>query len=77
MPDNIKSIANENINKLLQQSWLIDREIDMIKDCQKMLNKEFKQQEWNTFVQQCKSQDKFRGVNLSDYDSLLAQEIYK
>jgi len=77
VPDNIKSIANENINKLLQQSWLIDREIDMIKDCQKMLNKEFKQQEWNTFVQQCKSQDKFRGVNLSDYDSLLAQEIYK
>jgi len=75
-PEHIKSIANENINKLLQSSWIGKSEKSMIDDCQKMLNKDFKKEEWQVFVNQCKAQDKFRNVDLRDYDQLLGDAVY-
>lgn len=75
-PEELKPIANKNIEKLLQEKWIDDSDIRMINDCKQMLNKDFEEDQWKIFVAQCKGQDKFRGVDLRDYDPILGKAVY-
>jgi len=76
-PDIIKAVANSEIEKLFESGWLDDIEEGMLRDAQRALNNPAVPEQWNTFVQHCKAQDKFRGVNLMDYDPLLGKEVYE
>jgi len=48
----------------------------MIEDARKMLNRPAELEQWQMFITQCKGQDKFRGVDLRDYDSVLGKAVY-
>lgn len=76
-PDSIKAVANKEIRKLFESGWLNDMQEGMVRDAQRALNNPAIPEQWNTFVQQCKAQDKFRGINLMDYDPLLGKEVYE
>ena len=76
-PDSIKAVANKEIRKLFESGWLNDMQEGMVRDAQRALNNPAVPEQWNTFVQHCKAQDKFRGVNLMDYDPLLGKEVYE
>jgi len=75
-PQEIKEIANGKIDELLTARWLDDHDIRMIEDARKMLNRPAELEQWQMFITQCKGQDKFRGVDLRDYDSVLGKAVY-
>lgn len=75
-PQEIKDIANEQMQELLDSDWVGDEEKGIIKDCRKMLNQDIIDDDWKAFKTFCKEQDSFRKVHLKNYHPMLAKAIY-
>lgn len=75
-PQEIKDIANKEIDDLLKYDWLGEDDISIINDCKKMLNQEIEEVKFESFKEFCKGQDSFRKVHLGDYHPMLAKAIY-
>ena len=76
LPKEIKIIANEKIEKLLEYQWLDQDDVQNIKDCQEMLNKDAGDEEWNRFKTMTRIQDEYRKTHLSKYDNALSDFVY-
>ena len=76
LPLEIKTVANEKIEKLLEHKWLDQDDVQNIKDCQEMLNKESSIEEWNRFKTMTRIQDEYRKTHLNKYDDALSKAVY-
>tara|TARA_B100000989_G_scaffold298797_1_gene289928 strand:+ start:280 stop:1512 length:1233 start_codon:yes stop_codon:yes gene_type:complete len=76
LPEEIKTVANEKIEKLLEHQWLDQDDVQNIKDCQEMLNKKSVEEEWERFKTMTRIQDEYRKTHLNKYDNLLSDYVY-
>ena len=76
LPAEIKVEANEKIEQLLEYGWLDQDDVQNIKDCQEMLNKEIDNEQWNRFKTMTRIQDEYRKTHLSKYDEALSKHVY-